>query len=319
MGGEIPARSKQSRRLIAIFERLNNGEAVNKSALAQEYNVSEKTVQRDLDELRAYFADSYRCNTIHYDRASNSYSLAQSDQGWLRNVDVLALCKVLLESRAFNKREMNELIDKLLLQISPADCPHVEKLIGKERVSYVEPRHGKDLLELIWLLSEHITEQNIIEIQYCRQDGKAVQRKIEAVGILFSEFYFYLLAYIPGQRDHPYTYRVDRIESIRDGFGTFSIPYKDRFQDGEFRDRVQFMYSGSLQTVVFEYSGPSLEAIQDRLPTSRIIKEEDGVYTIMAESFGDGIYMFLDAQGDKVRILSQQGEGGDSKDPADCS
>ena len=70
------------------------------------------------------------------------------------------------------------------------------------------------------------------------------------------------------------------------------------------------MYSGSLQTVVFEYSGPSLEAILDRLPTSKIINEEDGVYTNMAESFGDGIYMFLDAQGDKVRILNKQGEGG---------
>ena len=312
------SKSKQSLRLIAIFERLNNGEEVNKSALAQEYNVSEKTIQRDLDELRAFFADSYRSNTIQYDRTRNSYSLEKFDQGWLRNVEVLALCKVLLESRAFNKKEMNELIDKLLLQISPADCPHVEKLIGKERVSYVEPRHGKDLLELIWVLSEHIADQDIIEIKYCRQDGKSTKRKIEPVGVLFSEFYFYLLAYIPGKRDYPYTYRVDRIDGVKGGFGNFSIPYKDRFQDGEFRDRVQFMYSGSLQTVVFEYSGPSLEAIQDRLPTSKIINEKDGVHTVVAESFGDGIYMFLDAQGEKVRIVSKQGDGRDNKDSAGC-
>ena len=102
-------------------------------------------------------------------------------------------------------------------------------------------------------------------------------------------------------------------------FGNFSIPYKDRFQDGEFRDRVQFMYSGSLQTVVFEYSGPSLEAILDRLPTSKIIKEKEGVHTVVAESFGDGIYMFLDAQGDKVRIVSKQGDGRESTDSTDCS
>ncbi|NLC39883.1 MAG: hypothetical protein GX763_03075, partial [Clostridiaceae bacterium] len=59
--------------------------------------------------------------------------------------------------------------------------------------------------------------------------------------------------------------------------------------------------------------------ILDRLPTSKIINEKDGVYTVVAESFGDGIYMFLDAQGDKVRIVSKQGDVRDNKDSTDCS
>ena len=36
----------------------------------------------------------------------------------------------------------------------------------------------------------------------------------------------------------------------------FSVPYKDRFQEGEMRKRIQFMYGGELQRIRFEYTGP---------------------------------------------------------------
>ena len=84
---------------------------------------------------------------------------------------------------------------------------------------------------------------------------------------------------------------------------TFQVPYKDRFQEGEFRKRVQFMYGGRLQTVKFKYSGPSAEAVLDRLPTAEIIEEKDGVFTVRAEVFGTGINMWLRSQGEYVEIL----------------
>ena len=66
------------------------------------------------------------------------------------------------------------------------------------------------------------------------------------------------------------------------------------------------MYSGELTRVVFEFTGPSVEAILDRLPTAEIISQEVNKYTIKAESFGDGIYMWLGAQGDKVKIITKE-------------
>ncbi len=61
------------------------------------------------------------------------------------------------------------------------------------------------------------------------------------------------------------------------------------------------MYSGELKKVTFEFSGPSLEAILDKLPTAEVIGEKDGVYTIRAESYGEGIHMWLNSQGDWVK------------------
>ena len=38
-----------------------------------------------------------------------------------------------------------------------------------------------------------------------------------------------------------------------------------RFQDGEFRKRIQFMQTGMLVKIKFYYNGPSLEAVLDRV------------------------------------------------------
>ena len=41
----------------------------------------------------------------------------------------------------------------------------------------------------------------------------------------------------------------------------------------------------------------------DRLPTAKIIKEDKNVVLVTAETFGDGIYMWLKSQGDLVEIM----------------
>lgn len=83
----------------------------------------------------------------------------------------------------------------------------------------------------------------------------------------------------------------------------FHIPYKDRFEEGEFRKRIQFMYGGKLQKIKFKYKGNSLEAILDRLPTAKIMAKEDDGYIISAEVFGKGIDMWLRSQGNYIEIL----------------
>lgn len=102
----------------------------------------------------------------------------------------------------------------------------------------------------------------------------------------------------------PTVFRVDRIKEIRSTNKHFRTPYSEEFNDGEFRKRVQFMFTGKLQKVKFEFSGASVESILDKLPTAEIINEKDGIYTMVAESYGEGIYMWLRAQGDIVKVIS---------------
>jgi hypothetical protein len=86
----------------------------------------------------------------------------------------------------------------------------------------------------------------------------------------------------------------------------FHVQYSNRFEEGEFRKRIKFMYSGELQKIEFKYFGPSVEAVLDRLPTAQIISEENGVFTIKAEVFGEGIKMWILSQGNKIQTLKPQ-------------
>ncbi|MCM1061221.1 MAG: WYL domain-containing protein [Eubacterium sp.] len=293
-------------RLLNIYERLNKGETVTKEALANDFGVSLKTIQRDIDDLRAYLAEAHFMEydtCIKYSKAKNGYYLVRQEREWFTNEEVLALCKILLESRAFCKEEMSNIINKVLMQSAPNDRKRIEDIIRCEFHSYIPLQHGKPLMNILWKISDIIRSQKVIRFKYERQDKKIKQKEGKPVAIMFSEFYFYMIAFMTDDiKNIPIVFRVDRIKDIEETGETFQIPYRDKFNDGEFRKRVQFMYSGELKTVVFKYSGV-LEAILDRLPTAKILNEDNGTYTISAETYGNGIYMWLRSQGDLVEIL----------------
>ncbi|AVP65974.1 WYL domain-containing protein [Clostridium botulinum] len=295
-------------RLLSIYERLNKGELLTKDKMAIEFGVSEKTIQRDIDDLRAYLAETHFVETevlIKYDKSKGGYYLVRFEREWLTNEEVLALCKILLESRAFQKEELNGIIEKLMSQVVPNDKKTVNEIVKNELFQYIPLKHNKKLLSPIWELSQFISKQEIVTFTYARQDGKVNDRIVKPVSIMFSEYYFYLIGFMgDASKDFPTIFRIDRITNLAGTKQHFNIPYKDKFNDGEFRKRVQFMYSGELRKVIFEFKGPSTEAVLDRLPTAEIIGEKNGVYTIRAETYGTGIDMWLRSQGGNVEILT---------------
>ena len=299
--------NSKSFRLLNMYEKLNRGEVINKKSFAEEFGTSEKSVQRDIEDLRTYLAETYESGdsiTIEYSHAQNGYYIVKKDKEFLTNEEILAISKVLLESRAFQKNELEALIDKLMLQATPAARLNIREMILNEKFHYIPLRHNKPLMRRIWDLSECIYGKEIITFDYERQDGKVTHRKVKPLSIMFSEYYFYLVAWFADEsKDYPAVFRIDRISNIVCNGEKFKIPYAERFEDGEFRKRVQFMYSGPLKTIRFRFSGPSLEAILDRIPTAQIIEQRDGITTLKAECYGEGILMWLRTQGENVEIL----------------
>lgn len=218
------------------------------------------------------------------------------------------MAKILLESRAFAKEELHTILDKLIEACPQSGRQVVEDLVRNEAFCYVPPRHGRKLLDALWDISLFIKNREIIRFRYKRQDGTEKEHTAKPVALLFSEFYFYLVAYKEEETEFPTIFRVDRIETMEKTGDHFQVPYQDRFKDGEFRKRVQFMYPGVLRRVTFNYSGLSVEAVLDRLPTARILSHKDDVYTLTAEAYGKGLDMWLGSQGKWVKVLKSEEE-----------
>ena len=302
----------KSARLLEIYSRFNRGELLKKSELAQSFHVTQRSIQRDIEDLRCFFAEQGLEQDIIYDAKHRGYRLVSTIPKGLTNSEILAVCKILLESRSMRKDEMLPILDKLIDCAVPEESKRaVRSLIANEKLHYIEPHHEKSILNGLWDIGQAISKQQVLEIEYERmKEPKLVKRRVQPVGIMFSEYYFYLTAFLENKESFdnpddlfPTIYRIDRIRSFKVLNEHFEVPYKDRFQEGEFRKRVQFMYGGRLERIKFRYTGLSLEAVLDRLPTAEVVSRDADGWVVSAEVFGKGIEMWLRSQGEMVSIL----------------
>ena len=306
-------------RILDIYTRLLSGKKVNLTEIAYEYGVSERSVQRDINDIRNFYdneasSDGYE-NNVKYISEKKSYILENTFKASLSNSEILAICKILLQTRPFTKDEMTSLLERLIECCVPeANRKIVGELIANEAFHYAEPKHKKKFIDDMWKVAEAISTANFIEINYKKTDETVVVRKLKPLAIMFSEHYFYLTAFIDDEDtirekfdvlndSFPTIYRIDRITKLKVLDKKFHIPYSSRFEEGEFLKRIQFMYGGKLRRIKFKCEKNSLEAILDRLPTANIVSEKAGKYLIHAEVFGDGVDMWIRSQGDRIELV----------------
>lgn len=131
-----------------------------------------------------------------------------------------------------------------------------------------------------------------------------VECRLVPVTITFSDFYFYLNAYRCDENDwKPLYYRVDRIVNIVEHRKHFDIDREHDFDEGELRSKIQFMFPGEYRKIRFEYTGMSVQAILDKIPTAKVIDKSGNSTIIDAETYGTGFNMFLLSQGSRMKAL----------------
>ena len=313
-------KKNKNQRILDIYVRLCEGKLVSKTEESLRFGVDERSIQRDIDDIRAFLDERAVGNTadqrtITYNRIKKGYEMIGTEGAMMNNSEILAVSKILLESRAFTKAEINSILNKMINGCVPLkNMKLVSELVANEKFHYVELHHQSHIQEKLWELGEEIQSCNLLKITYQKQvaSNEMVKRIIQPVAILFSEYYFYLNAYIvekdeKGKYVHKYDYpaifRLDRIHDYKEIGEKFSIAYADRFEEGEFRKRIQFMFPGKLMKLQIKYTGVSPEAVLDRLPTARVVSEKDGYFIIEAEVYGNGIMMWLLGQGSRIEVL----------------
>ena len=98
-------------RILSLYAKLCAGEWIHKSQAAKEFSVNERTIQRDIDDIRAFFENNTlgigHGKALIYDRRQNVYRLEDEDNAPLSKSELLAVCLML-------SGEQNETVLKLL-------------------------------------------------------------------------------------------------------------------------------------------------------------------------------------------------------------
>ena len=101
-------------RVMEIFYRFMSGEHMAVKDLAAEYEVSEKSIQRDISEIKNFMAEygySVGKEEVKFDRSSQKmYFEAEK---FLTNGEMLAITKILIATRTLPQDKMNQLVEKL--------------------------------------------------------------------------------------------------------------------------------------------------------------------------------------------------------------
>ncbi len=293
--------SSSATRLLDIYHKLLNGAAITKEEFAQKYEVAPRTIQRDLADIRL-FLEEYRPDAkLQYNRSTKSSYLA-GQNNTLGKAETLALCKILLASRAFTKKETDHLLGALNDNLPPAEQKELNWIIKNEQSNYVELQHTKALLQILWEFSNYIVKHRLLNIVYTRQDKKQVTHTILPKAIIFSDYYFYVVSYSQNAEQYLF-FRLDRIIDYTPLDKKAGHSQNLRYEDGKLRQNIQFMTPGDLLTITFEFSG-TVEAALDRFPNSKVIKKLADSVVIESETIDQGAMMWLLSQGKRVKVLS---------------
>lgn len=282
-------------RILEIFFRMMKGENISIKGLADEYGVSNKSISRDVGDIKNFLSENRDVVgnvELKYSTSTKGYHLEFDN--FLLSKELIAIIKVLIGSRAFSKMEMIEMVSKLKQFISYNDENMLEKLIAKEMYHYNEVKHDCiSVVDNIWQLTHCILEKIEISISYYKINRERVERRLSPVAILFSDFYFYLIAYRCDKEEGKFSYyRIDQIVNIVEHRKHFKLEKQHEFEEGI--------------KIKFEYIGDSVQTILDKLPMARIVDKVDGVSIIEAQTHGKGVTMFLLSQGRRIKVIEPE-------------
>ncbi len=294
-------------RLLSFFERFSRGEVLFKKVKAERFGVDEKTIQRDLADLRE-FIHQFQQAGIHgltYDHSVQGYRFQRDEQSWLTSPDILFLLELVLGSRCLAKTELDTLWRKLLTHCPPAERWVLEELLSRERAFYRANIQEKNLVPRLWRLGEVIQRMLPVEIDYSGRTGPLRMFVVDPFGITFSGGYFYLIGRILAtrQREGISVFRLDLIQNHRVLMERAPNRINDRTRQKNFQKKVMFLQSVSLVNIQFRYWGDSLDHIFAKLPAARIVGIDEDYTLIEVEAQWQGLKGWILAQANNIELL----------------
>ena len=290
-------------RILILYYRLSRGECISKAEFSIEHGITERTFDRDIEDIRIFLSEIYTSKELIFDRERKVYHLTGCYEIEISVVEICAIIKILISSRAFNDEEMKGLVSAISELIPLEKKKTMDQLIYSEINNYKQLEHGKAILKMNWDLNKCILKQKKIKLLYYKATGEKVSRIVLPISVIFSEFYFYLIAFIEDKDyDFPAFFRIDRIESFEVMDEVYSRSLYQKYSVGEMKNSIQFMYAGELTDLKLKCKISSLEAVLDRLPNAEII-DKDAYVILKARIFGQGIVKWILSQGDNIEVL----------------
>ena len=265
-------------RLLNIYERLQQKEYLSKAELAADYSVSEKTIQRDIDDLRAYLIETHIYDkgiSIKYDKTLNKYYLNNPSPNSLSGDEVLSMCKILLENCSLPKERLSEIIKKIIRILPSTDRSVIYRDIAENLKEYYSVQTPSDITLKIWDFTKYSQNDSTIFLSYKFPNQQIHNYIAFPIAVVYKNNVFYLVAFTKENIEFPTVFNINQIVAIKLITKEFTSQLNINELKKSFRKDGPF----ELKNITFKFSGNIIHLLS-KFPTASIVNEQDKIYTL---------------------------------------
>lgn len=260
-------------RLISMIYMLLNNEILSASALAEKYNVSQRTIYRDIDAICAAGIP-----VVSYQGVNGGYGIMEQykmDKSLLGSYDVSALITILHSmSTVFEDERALDTIQRLqTIDRSGNTGPQGLSMdIGSWRT------HNESLR----LLRGAITNRQTVAFQYISAKNERIHRKVEPLRLMYKFGAWYLYGYCRTRQDYR-EFRISRMSELTSSAEPFQRNHAEEHTQGPGRQAS----SRDEERRAWESSPDAREVVLHVSPNA-LARAMDQFYDVHREFLEDG-------------------------------
>lgn len=286
-------------RLFSILIYLLNRELVSASELAERFEVSVRTIQRDIDTL-CYSG----IPVLSVQGVRGGYGIVDNYKLDRQMIDTSDLFFILTALESMGTTYQNKKITSTLEKVKAfvQDCHQSELDAFKHKldIDFSALSLGKKGSELFCILDQAIDDNHLVEFTYTNVKQETTHRKVEPMTIAFKWFSWYLFGYCHLRNDFR-LFRLSRIQNIQ--------MLKDRFErkEKQLSDCSSDVWGFSFVDLVLKFH-PSMNVfVTDYFRNANLEIQDDG-YIKVGLRYPDDVSMYgmILSYGDRVEVIEPE-------------
>jgi len=285
-------------RLLGIVIYLMNRDIVSASTLAEKFEVSTRTIQRDIETINLAGIPITAIQGIN-----GGYGIFDSfklDKQITTSEDYQFIITALMGmNSAYNSKKLETTLEKLL-NVSKGE----KSISPKVKLDFSVSREGNNIDKYLKTIEEATEEERIIEFEYTNSYGDKTLKSVEPIGVIYKWYAWYILGYCRNKKDYR-LFKVARMRSLKKLEESFSVKHESLHsliaqQEKQHNQKylnVKILCKEELRVSVEEY-----------FPNATITVNEDGDF--IAQFTGPkneiGWKGLLFTYGNKIRIIEPE-------------
>ncbi len=268
-------------RLLAIIILLLNQKKMSSKALANYFEVSERTIYRDIESI-----NEAGIPIVSYQGRDGGFGIMDTykmDRNVLTKDELSMIIMALTGMKAtLDDRRFDYLLEKVKNLIPEKELRELRKKDEYIVIDFQTWKTGKAIKERFSLIKSAIENNKIISFSYTNVKGEFTERRVEPMVIMAKGFTWYLYAYCLMRKDFR-VFRLSRLKDVKILDETFT-----RREGPKSFSWQELWYSKvPLVDVVMRFTPEIRVKVEDYFPSEQIEYFEDGTMIVRVKDPGN--------------------------------